>query len=425
MRGAAIAAWLGDPGTGTRRRLHSVGRVLSRRPRRLTFFHRVDDPHSHLLALLLAERVALWPVEVELVVVPEPAAAVDPEPKLRETWALRDAGMLAAAYRQAFPEAPGVPEPSRVRAANASLLLERPWAEQLAAAVRLGRALFDGDGAALHEATRELGAVPGQQVGPMLERNYARLRSAGHYQAGMIHYGGEWYWGADRLVHLEQRLRDELKQLPESQAPTHPPAPELQRDADGKLPIELFHSLRSPYSYLGLVRLAALEAAGGVRLTVRPVLPMVTRGLAVPKTKVLYIVKDAAREAERLGIDFGHICDPLGDGVARVLAVHQLAERHGRGTDFLLRVGRAVWAEARDLTRDDTLQALATDVGLDGADALAALEDEMWRDVARVNRDALYELGLWGVPSIAVGALGLWGQDRVDWVEGWIRGGGA
>ena len=22
----------------------------------------------------------------------------------------------------------------------------------------------------------------------------------------MFHYGGEWYWGVDRLYHLEQRL---------------------------------------------------------------------------------------------------------------------------------------------------------------------------------------------------------------------------
>ena len=27
-----------------------------------------------------------------------------------------------------------------------------------------------------------------------------------HYSGAMFYYGGEWYWGADRLYLLEQRL---------------------------------------------------------------------------------------------------------------------------------------------------------------------------------------------------------------------------
>jgi len=145
-----------------------------------------------------------WPVEITLVVVPEPAADADPEPILRESWALRDAAHVAAEQGLDFALGTPAPEPSRVRSVNASLLLERPGRSQLEAAVRLGNALFAGDGGALRRASRELGAVPGQHVGPMLEANYVRLRSAGHYQGGMLHYGGEWYWGVDRLPHLEQ-----------------------------------------------------------------------------------------------------------------------------------------------------------------------------------------------------------------------------
>ena len=32
------------------------------------------------------------------------------------------------------------------------------------------------------------------------------LQAEGHYLSGMLYYGGEWYWGLDRLVHLERRL---------------------------------------------------------------------------------------------------------------------------------------------------------------------------------------------------------------------------
>jgi len=425
VRGAAIAAWLGEPGTGTRRRLHQLGRLLSRRPRALTFFHRVDDPHSHLLAQDLLRRLDAWPVELTLVVVPEPAADADPEPILRESWALADAARLAALRGLDLPAETTSPQPSRVRSVNASLLVERPGKEQLEAAVRLGSALFAGDGNALRQATRELGSVPGQRVGPMLEANYVRLRDAGHYQGGMLHYAGEWYWGVDRLAHLEQRLRGEGVELPEVEVgPSRLPTPQLLRDTDGRVPVELFFSFRSPYAYLALHRLAALAASRPLSLRVRPVLPMVTRGLAAPKLKVLYIAKDAAREAARLGLPFGRICDPLGAGTSRALALHQLAERRGQGLAFLLAASRGIWSEAKDLTSDVVLRELAESVGIGGDDAMAALEDESFLDVARDNRDALYELGLWGVPTMHIGDIALWGQDRIDLIERWLPEGG-
>ncbi len=366
-----------------------------------------------------------WPVEITLVVVPEPAADTDPEPVLRESWALRDVAHVAAERGLDFAVGTPAPEPSRVRSVNASLLLERPGHAQLEAAVRLGNALFAGDGGALRSASRELGAVPGQRVGPMLEANYVRLRSAGHYQGGMLHYGGEWYWGVDRLPHLEQRLREEGVELETSLASSMaPPAPELARDADGRIPLELFFSVRSPYSYLALHRLAALAESHPLRLRVRPVLPMVTRGLAVPKAKILYIAKDAAREAARHDLPFGRVCDPLGVGVERALAVHHLAERRGKGVAFLLEVSRGIWSQAKDLTRDSVLRELAEAAGVDADEAMSALEDESFRDAARDNRDALYELGLWGVPTMRLGDIALWGQDRVASIERWLGGPG-
>jgi 2-hydroxychromene-2-carboxylate isomerase len=35
-----------------------------------------------------------------------------------------------------------------------------------------------------------------------------RLRQRlGHYLGAMLYYGGEWYWGVDRLQYLESRLQ--------------------------------------------------------------------------------------------------------------------------------------------------------------------------------------------------------------------------
>ena len=35
-----------------------------------------------------------------------------------------------------------------------------------------------------------------------------RLAELGHYSGATFYYAGEWYWGVDRLFHLEARLQE-------------------------------------------------------------------------------------------------------------------------------------------------------------------------------------------------------------------------
>ena len=66
------------------------------------------------------------------------------------------------------------------------------------------------------------------------------------------------------------------------------------------------------------------------------------------------------------------------------------------------------------MARDDALFSLAERVGLDRASASRALQDAGWREAAEANRRALFDLGLWGVPTFALGGLGFWGRDRLE-----------
>ena len=57
--------------------------------------------------------------------------------------------------------------------------------------------------------------------------------------------------------------------------------------------------------------------------------------------------------------------------------------------------------------------------GLDWGEAQAHLGESGWEDVLEENRLAMYEAGLWGVPSFRLldekgeQVLALWGQDRL------------
>jgi 2-hydroxychromene-2-carboxylate isomerase len=386
--------------------MHRFGASLRGKRRRVTFWHRVDDPQSYLVAQALLPIVSSHALDVELVLVPAPAADVDPEPILRVRHDLDDARLLAGHLGLDMPEPGTEPSATRVRLANAILLRPREGVEALRLAVEVTGALLGRDGARLSEIAEREGAMPGQDVRPRLEAAYRRLRSEGHYQGAVVTLDGEHFQGALRLVHLRARLGEPLPAEETAAAPWQ----------GARVPVELFFSFRSPYSYVALERLLALREREPIDIVLRPVMPMVMRGLVVPRSKRLYIVRDAAREARRYGIAFGALCDPVGPGVERCLAAYVYAEALGKGLEFAIAASRAIWSEAADLTDDAVLASVAARVALDPQAVLASLGDETFRVVTDRNRDALYELGHWGVPVMRIDDFVVWGQDHVDLV---------
>jgi 2-hydroxychromene-2-carboxylate isomerase len=235
----------------------------------------------------------------------------------------------------------------------------------------------------------------------------------------MFAFEGEWYSGVDRLHHLERRVGG-----PEC-VPLFAP-PELIFGTAGeqrRTVIDFYCSLRSPYTYLACERLAQLATHYRASVRLRFLLPMVKRGVPLSRAKRLYIVRDAAREARRLGLPFGDIADPLGAPAERGLALLHHAIQQNRGAAFLASFLRGVFAEGIDAGSAAGLRNLARRAGIKTCEIDAALANLAWRDEAEHNRQALEAQGLWGVPSFAVeGRAALWGQDRLWMLEEDLRG---
>ncbi|WP_199556234.1 DsbA family protein [Sandaracinobacteroides hominis] len=368
------------------------------------YFHGVSDPWSLLAVQMLPRLEAAHGVRIVPHLVPPPAEAAAPEPGLLADWGLRDAQQLATAHALQFPENPVRPSAKAVAAAEAQLAgAGRNAAEFAARAVALGTALFSGE------------AVDGAgDATAALAEGAAALTAAGHYLPGVFSFEGECYWGVDRLPHLEARLGGTpvVRQLEAS----------AETGDSGGAELHFFLSLRSPYTHIAAPRVAALARRWNAKLVLRPVLPMVMRGLPVPREKRMYIVRDTKREAERLGLQFGRVCDPVGVGVERGMAVLHRAIAMGHGPAFAQSFLQGAFAEAVDATTDDGLRMLAVRAGLGEADVRAALADESWRPVAEANRAEMFAGGLWGVPSFRVGDLpSHWGQDRLWAVERDLR----
>jgi 2-hydroxychromene-2-carboxylate isomerase len=164
-----------------------------------------------------------------------------------------------------------------------------------------------------------------------------------------------------------------------------------------------------------------LVSLAGVPLVLKPVAPMVARGLPVPGVKRMYIVRDAKREADRHGIAFGELCDPLGAGIDHCLAIAHHAAKQGQAMAFARSALRGIWAEALDMSEYVDLRRVVERAGLAWDDARAALDDAEAVKAAQANAADLAVVHLWGVPSLRCGDFVAWGQDRLPLLADRLR----
>ena len=151
---------------------------------------------------------------------------------------------------------------------------------------------------------RTSGGVSGEAAGAKggdgqsaVDAGNSQRQKLGHYAGGMFYFEGEWYWGVDRLRLLEARLAEEGLAAASTGILVPEPIPADTTSLDtSKVLLEYFPSLRSPYTAIGHQRVLDLIDRSGVPVEVRPVMPMLMRGVPAPRAKQRYIITDAARE---------------------------------------------------------------------------------------------------------------------------------
>lgn len=396
-----------------KRNIQAARRRISGRPASVHFFYGVDDPYSHLAAQMLAPFAARYAVELVPHLAPPPEDSAAPERQRLANFALRDAARVARRYGLQWPENASAPTPAMRAGALAGLAAALGSGKFAEAAPRIGWALWSG--AAVPTAPR----AGEEEVARLLAEGGELRKRLGHYLGGMFHFEGEWYWGVDRLHHLEARLAaDGFDRNPGAPMLAPFQRERLRPDLDAKgATVDYFFSFRSPYSYIALKRVADLAASCGAQLRLRYILPMVMRGLPVPLEKRLYIMRDCKREADMVGMDFGKAVDPVGAGVERALAVlHRIVgKRDGAlAVAFAHSAIKGAFADGIELASDEGLATVARRAGVSDEDVRAALANESWRATAEENRLALFAAGLWGAPTFRVDEQPAhWGQDRI------------
>ena len=389
-------------------------RVRSGARHLLHYFHQVDDPYSALTATVLPRLQSRYDIDIATHVVGPPPDDAAPEREKLIAYSRRDAQLLAGHWGLEFHDSGRQPAAPAVQQVTARLVGAAEAGSFVAVAGALSAALWSGT----------LNGVTAESLAPASILAHQRAADAlrkrlGHYLGATFYYGGEWYWGVDRLHHLERRLQELGAQKDGVTDLLFPPEPDLKtpRLLNDPTPSDFYFSLRSPYSAIVAKRVFELGRLTGAPVRLRYVLPMVMRGLPVPSEKRSYISQDAAREAFVRNIPFGRLNDPVGRPAERGLALIPFAEQSGKAQDYVLSFMHGVWAEGIDAGSERGLRTIAERAGLDWAQASAALKNDAWRAVAEQNRAELFALGLWGVPSFRLRDVAVWGQDRLWAIE--------
>ena len=344
------------------------------------YFHQEGDGYSDLAAQTLENLVARYDITLGIHLVTAETGGNTPELELLKLMSYRDAAMISHHY--------GLDHPTTLSPEQAMVLQDKM----------------------------------GGTDGSLQERQSAgnNLRSKlGHYSGAMFYYEGEWYWGVDRLYHLEARL----KSLGADKSPDQPtlyprPSNTVSGDASA-LTLEYYPSLRSPYSAVSWEPTMKLAHESGINLEIKPVLPMVMRGVPATRQKGIYIFKDAAREARAQGVIYGKFYDPIGDPVLKGYALYVWAKTTGKGNDLLGSFLNAAFAEGINTNNYHGLRHVVEKAGLDWQEARNHLNDTEWHSELEQNRLSMYGFGSWGVPSYHLldangdSVLAVWGQDRL------------
>ena len=198
-----------------------------------------------------------------------------------------------------------------------------------------------------------------------------------------------------------------------------------------KPPIEFYFDFISPFGYLGSTQIDAIAARHGRTVDWRPVLIGITvmkimgiKPLTETPLKKDYLRHDAPRMARLLGVPF---CPPEqkgGNSLAASRAFLWLKDfDEGLARRFAHAIYARRWAQGRDISDPQSVVEVATPLGVDAGELLAAIDSPRAKQDLKDAVDLAVGKGVFGVPYFIVDGEPIWGSDRLWMLEHWLSHG--
>ncbi len=191
--------------------------------------------------------------------------------------------------------------------------------------------------------------------------------------------------------------------------------------------IEFYFDFLSPYAYLAHHRLAELAQRYGCVLDYRPIDLAQAKELVgntgptsreIP-IKLKYLRQDLARWAQRYGVPFA---PPSGYGSQRLNVGAFYALDRGLAASYVQAAWPRVWSEGGAMNDDALLADVAGRMGWNANDFLAYVSGV--EGAARLTQatETATQSGVFGVPMMRIDDQMWWGNDRLHFLEDYLKG---
>jgi len=192
--------------------------------------------------------------------------------------------------------------------------------------------------------------------------------------------------------------------------------------------VDFYFDFMSPYAYLASVRLPMLieNFKGRAEFDLHAIDLVAARFAAgnngpfnrnIPR-KIKYLLSDMKRWAERYGVPMGF---PGGMDTARLQRGFWCAKLRGTGAAYMKAGFHEVWGKSGDPNDDALIRRVADAAGIAGDKLIAEIDSpEIVATYAREN-SAAQERGVFGVPIFITDDQMYWGNDRIEFLEEYLR----
>jgi 2-hydroxychromene-2-carboxylate isomerase len=195
--------------------------------------------------------------------------------------------------------------------------------------------------------------------------------------------------------------------------------------------LDFYFDFSSPYGYFASQRINALANKYGRSVNWHPLLLgaifKTTGGmpLSMIPIKGKYALHDIERTARFHGIPFKQ---PQTFPIPTQLAARAMLwteEKHGAAVAvaFAKRAYEAYFAEGQDITRPESIAAIAGTLDIDPVALISGTGSAMIKDRLKAEVDAAMERGVFGSPYMIVDGEPFWGFDHFDQLEAFLKNG--
>ena len=382
------------------------------------YFHKVDDPYSHLTIQSIEKLKSSYNISFKPILVGEEDAEAIHETSLYSKYCLEDVKRIAPFYDIAFP---GNSYPSKEMIYKANSILSAVNESKFSEiAIKVSFALWSGDKDTIDNLVAIFGPSKDKVIDKIIEGNKIR-NDKGYYFGSAFYYENELYWGLDRLNYLEERLSElglSTNSVKDPICSLNLSAPK-QIISNKKVNLTYYPSLNSPYTLVSAKRVKELSETYPINLITKPVLPMLMRDMTIPEYKAKYIISDAAREGRKYGHEIKNIYSPLGSPARKAYSLFPNIDKEGKGFEYIYELLNASFQEGVNIGNNDYLETLINKLGLDWSIIKNDLNTKQWKHDLDLNLKDMYSGNCWGVPSFKVtdedgsNPFYAWGQDRI------------